>query len=175
MCQHFCRIVPCSTQPAGGVSIDIQYRRCQTPWVNARVESAPPGLPPAPPRPATQFGSKVSRGTNAGCTSGVAGVDARRATPPDPRLPRRGLAGCRQLDPSHPALVTCEDAKVEPCRENYVGTAAYQPHSSGSSCRSRRGFRPLGGGTRARCGRFGECQASRRPRPAAGLWRPELT
>src|SRR5208283_4447998 len=47
---------------------------------------------------------------------GVAGVDARRATPPDPRLPRWGLAGCRQLDPSHPALVTCEDAEVEPCR-----------------------------------------------------------
>jgi hypothetical protein len=45
----------------------------------------------------------------------VAGVDARRATRPDPRLPRRGLAGCCQLDPSHPALVTCEDAKVEPC------------------------------------------------------------
>jgi hypothetical protein len=41
----------------------------------------------------------------------VAGVDARTATPPDPRLPRRGLAGCRQLDPSHPAsfcyLRTC--------------------------------------------------------------------
>jgi hypothetical protein len=37
------------------------------------------------------------------------------ATPPDPRLPRRGLAGSRQLDPSHPALVTCEDAEVEPC------------------------------------------------------------
>ncbi len=46
---------------------------------------------------------------------GVAGVDARRATPPGPRLPRWGLAGCRQLDPSHPALVTCEDAEVEPC------------------------------------------------------------
>jgi hypothetical protein len=37
---------------------------------------------------------------------GVAGVDARRATPPDPRIPRRGLACCRQLDPSHPAAAT---------------------------------------------------------------------
>ncbi len=36
---------------------------------------------------------------------GVAGVDARRAKPPDPRLPRWGLAGCRQLDPSHPAAL----------------------------------------------------------------------
>jgi len=31
----------------------------------------------------------------------VAGVDARRATPPDPRPPRWGLAGSCQLDPSH--------------------------------------------------------------------------
>jgi len=46
---------------------------------------------------------------------GVAGVDARRATPPDPRPVRWGLAGCRQLDPSHPVLLTCEDAEVEPC------------------------------------------------------------
>ncbi len=46
---------------------------------------------------------------------GVAGVDAQKATPPDPRLSRWGLAGCRQLDPSHPALVTCEDDEVEPC------------------------------------------------------------
>ena len=37
---------------------------------------------------------------------GVAGVDARRATPPDPRPLRSGLAGDCQLDPSHPALVT---------------------------------------------------------------------
>jgi len=37
----------------------------------------------------------------------VAGVDARRATPPDPS-PRWGLAGCCQLDPSHPTIVTCE-------------------------------------------------------------------
>ena len=27
---------------------------------------------------------------------------------PDPRPPRWGLAGCCQLDPSHPTLVTCE-------------------------------------------------------------------
>jgi hypothetical protein len=50
----------------------------------------------------------------------VAGVDARRATPPDLRLPRRGLAGCRQLDPSHPALVTCDDANVEPCQQTHA-------------------------------------------------------
>ena len=44
-------------------------------------------------------------GSKAGYSSGV---DARRATPPDPRPPRWGLAGCCQLDPSHPTLVTCE-------------------------------------------------------------------
>jgi hypothetical protein len=33
---------------------------------------------------------------------GVAGVDARRAAPPDRRRVRRGLAGNSQLDPSHP-------------------------------------------------------------------------
>ena len=48
---------------------------------------------------------------------GVAEVTARRATPTDPRLPRRGHAGCRQLDPSHPALVTRADAKIEPWRK----------------------------------------------------------
>src|SRR5271157_1618203 len=45
----------------------------------------------------------------------VAGVDARRATPPDPRPPRWGLAGYCQLDPSHPAIVTCEGTYFEPC------------------------------------------------------------
>ncbi len=45
---------------------------------------------------------------------GVAGVDARRATPPDPRLARWGLASCCQLDPSHAALLTLEDPGVEP-------------------------------------------------------------
>src|SRR5271157_4276241 len=54
-------------------------------------------------------------GSNAGHSSGVAGVDARRATPPDPRLARWGLASCCQLDPSHPALVTRQDPGVEPC------------------------------------------------------------
>src|SRR5208337_221823 len=57
----------------------------------------------------------LRHGSNAGHSSGVAGVDARRATPPDPRLARWGLAGGRQLDPSHPALVTREDPGVEPC------------------------------------------------------------
>jgi len=46
---------------------------------------------------------------------GVAGVDARRATPGGPRLPHWGLAGCRQLDPSLPAPVTWEPAEMEPC------------------------------------------------------------
>src|SRR5271165_7136242 len=54
-------------------------------------------------------------GSNAGHSLGVAGVDARRATPPDPRLARWGLARCCQLDPSHPALGTREDPGVEPC------------------------------------------------------------
>jgi hypothetical protein len=46
-------------------------------------------------------------GSKAGYSSGVAGVDARRATPPNPRPPCWGRAGCCQLDPSHPTLVTC--------------------------------------------------------------------
>ena len=50
---------------------------------------------------------KARHGSKAGYSSGVAGVDARRATPPDPRPPRWGLAGCCQLDPSHPTIVTC--------------------------------------------------------------------
>jgi hypothetical protein len=50
-----------------------------------------------------------------GSQFGVAGVDARRATPADPRPPYPGLAACRQLDPSHPALVTCEVGEFEPC------------------------------------------------------------
>jgi len=54
-------------------------------------------------------------GSNAGHSSGVAGVDARGATPPDPRLARWGLARCCQLDPSQPALLTREDPGVEPC------------------------------------------------------------
>src|SRR5208337_908481 len=58
----------------------------------------------------------LRHGSNAGHSSGVPGVDARRAAPPDPRLACWGLAGCRQPDPSHPALVTREDPGVEPCR-----------------------------------------------------------
>ena len=46
--------------------------------------------------------SHLGHGSNAGHSSGVAGVDAQKATPPDPRLATWGLAGCRQLDPSHP-------------------------------------------------------------------------
>src|SRR5208337_4159431 len=59
--------------------------------------------------------TEIWHGPNAGHSSGVAGVDAGRATPPDPRLARWGLARCCQLDPSHPALVTREDPSVEPC------------------------------------------------------------
>src|SRR5271157_1651991 len=55
-------------------------------------------------------------GSNTGHSPGAAGVDARRATPLDPRLARWGLASCCQLDPSHPALVTRQDPGVEPCR-----------------------------------------------------------
>jgi hypothetical protein len=43
------------------------------------------------------------QGSIAGYTSeggGVAGVVGRRATPPDLKLPRRGLVGYRQLHPS---------------------------------------------------------------------------
>src|SRR5208337_4678581 len=50
---------------------------------------------------------RTRHGSKAGYSSGVAGVEARRATPPDPRPPRWGLAGCCQLDPSHPTIVTC--------------------------------------------------------------------
>ena len=59
--------------------------------------------------------TSVRHGPNAGHSSGVPGVDARRATLPDPRLARWGLASCCQLDPSHPALGTREDPGVEPC------------------------------------------------------------
>lgn len=36
--------------------------------------------------------------------------------PPEPGHWCRGLAGCRRLDPTHPALVTCGGAHIEPCR-----------------------------------------------------------
>ncbi len=51
---------------------------------------------------------KMRHGSKPGYSSGVAGVDARRAAPPDPRPPRWGLAGCCPLDPSHLTIVTCE-------------------------------------------------------------------
>src|SRR5271157_5514686 len=47
----------------------------------------------------------LGHGSNAGHSSGVAGVDAPR---------RWGLGSCRQLDPSHPAFVPREDPGVEP-------------------------------------------------------------
>ncbi len=71
------------------------------------------GLPTPPFGDAPTVGNWKTHGrrhgSNAGHSSGVAGVDARRATPPGPRLARWGLAGCRQLDPSHPAAA----ARVE--------------------------------------------------------------
>ncbi len=69
------------------------------------------------------FGS----GSNAGNTSGVAVVDARRATPPGPWLPHWGLAGFRPLQPSHPALATFKHAEVESCP--YGGTVRNQRFS----------------------------------------------
>jgi hypothetical protein len=70
---------------------------------------------------------------------GVAVVDARTATPPDRRRPRRGLAGCRQLDPSHPALVTCEDAKDESCLRRELRHGQRGAHiRTDSSARRRR-------------------------------------
>ena len=44
-----------------------------------------------------------------------AGVDARRATPREPRHPHWGLAGSCQLDPSHPVFVTCGINDFDPC------------------------------------------------------------
>ena len=42
-----------------------------------------------------------------------------------------GLAGCRQLDPSHPVVLTCEDAKVEPCHKpTCVFTSMARGHRS---------------------------------------------
>ena len=77
--------------------------------------SGPVGLPPEGGKRGAARGG-WGHGSNAGHSSGVAGVDARRATPPDPRLVRWGLARCCQLDPSHPAaLVTRVDPGVEPC------------------------------------------------------------
>ena len=37
------------------------------------------------------------------------------------RLPRWGLAGCRQLDPSHSSPATCECANAEPCQNKILG------------------------------------------------------
>jgi len=49
-------------------------------------------------QPIAAFG----KGSPADYTSGVAGVDARRATPPDPRLPRWGLlAGASSTSATH--------------------------------------------------------------------------
>ena len=87
----------------------------------------------------TAFSWSGSRhGSKAGYSSGVAGVDTRRATPPDPRPPHWGLAGCCQLDPSHPTLVTCavgREGRHAP-RPNDVGG---QPRFPGA----RQGVTPL--------------------------------
>ena len=71
----------------------------------------------------------------AGYSSGVAGVDTRRATPPDPRPPRWERAGCCQLDPSHPTIVTCEvgrEGRHAP-RPNDVGGQPRFPAQKGSA------------------------------------------
>ena|SRR5208282_3649925 len=46
----------------------------------------------------------------------VAGVDARRATRPDPRPPRWGSLAIATSTPA-PAIVTCEGSDFEPCRK----------------------------------------------------------
>ncbi len=56
----------------------------------------------------------IWHGSKAGNTSGLARVNAPRASTPGPRLPHWGLSGCRPLDPSHPALANFKDAEVEP-------------------------------------------------------------
>jgi hypothetical protein len=63
----------------------------------------------------TTTAAVAGHGSNAGHRSGVAEIDARKATPPDPSLARWGLASCCQLDLSHPALVAREDPGAEPC------------------------------------------------------------
>ncbi len=80
----------------------------------------------------------MRHGSNAGHSSGVPGVDARRATPPDPRLARWGLAGCLQPDPSHPALVTREDPGVEPCRSCQPFLPDRSTSLAQSTCRAAR-------------------------------------
>src|SRR5260370_1929235 len=53
-------------------------------------------------------------GSKAGCTARVAGVDARTATPPDPRPPLWRLADRPPLDPSHVVFVIYVDTAFKP-------------------------------------------------------------
>src|SRR5271157_4065150 len=85
-------------------------------WVALKIHRAyGEGLPTVARRLRPPASACFGHGSNAGHSSGVADVGARRVTPPDPRLRGSGLAACRQLDVSHPALVTREDLGVEPC------------------------------------------------------------
>jgi hypothetical protein len=86
-----------SSYPAGGVLV-------------SHCDGRSPGGVEAPQRAA-----ELRHGSEAGHTSGMAVVDARRATSPDPRPPRWGFAACRPLDPSHPTFVTCEGTEFEAC------------------------------------------------------------
>src|SRR5271157_5230627 len=96
------------------------------------------GLPTVASRLRPPASACFGHGSNAGRSSGVADVGARRATPPDPRLRRSGLAGCRQLDVSHPALSTREVLEVEQCWTGMVQTQVTAQGWLGSTPEVRR-------------------------------------
>ena len=56
---------------------------------------------------------------------GVAGVNARRAAPPDRKIPRWGLAGFRHLGPSHAARVTGEEIRLSSDRKSAHTTRVF--------------------------------------------------
>ncbi len=103
------------------------------------------------------FPGFLGHGSKAGYSAGVAGVDARRATPLDPRPPHWGLAGCCQLDPSHPTIVTCEvgrEGRHAPRPNDVGGPTTFPGRQKGgdpaASGDLRRGHRAPGrGGRRA--------------------------
>jgi len=115
-------------------------------------------------------GPAFGRCRRSGSKLRVAGVDARRATPPDPRLERWGLAGCRQLDPSHTGLLTCKAADVEP----YVDRGSRLGPSFAFAFRLGRRLASLSSGRSS--GRFGSRLRSvglgTRSRPVRGIPRP---
>lgn len=55
-------------------------------------------------RVATPRNQKSRHGSKAGYSLGKAGIDARRATPPDPTPPRRGAPAVAGSTPGHPAV-----------------------------------------------------------------------